>query len=266
MIPPDIVAQIHEIAQVEEVLSDFLSLKKRGANYIACCPFHNEKTPSFTVSPAKNIYKCFGCGKAGNSVKFVMEHENMTYPESLRHIAKRYNIEIPEAIRNEEAEQAQKERDSLFIVNNFALSHFQYNLENTDEGRSVGLGYFKERGFSPETIEKFQLGYSLNDFETFVRAAKSKGFRLDLMEQLGLLRSKNERKYPFFRARVMFTIHNLSGKVIAFAGRTLSKDKKIPKYINSPETEIYNKSNVLYAMHLAKGPIRKLDQCFLVEG
>lgn len=265
MIPKHIVDRVIESAEIEEVVSDFVTLKRRGANYIANCPFHNEKTPSFSVSPSKGIYKCFGCGKAGNSVKFVMEHESMTYPDALRYLAGKYNIEIEEIV-DDKGREEQLERDSLYIINQFALQHFQHNLLATEEGKSIGLSYFKERGFREHTIQKFELGYSLGSFEALIKAARAKGHNIELLKRLGLVRTKNERPYDFFRNRVQFPIHNLSGKVIAFAGRTLKKDKKTPKYVNSPETEIYVKSRVLYGMFHAKKSIREKDTCLLVEG
>ncbi|MEZ4884965.1 MAG: DNA primase [Chitinophagales bacterium] len=265
MIPPQTVAKILDAAQIEEVVGDFVSLKKRGANYVANCPFHNEKTPSFSVSPAKGIYKCFGCGNAGNSAKFVMEHENISYPEALRFLAKRYNIEVEE-IDTQEAREEKEERDSLFIVNEFASQYYQNNLFESDEGKSIGLSYFKQRGFRTETIKKFQLGYSLEQYDALFKEATAKGYKVEYLQKLGLARNKNGRDYDFFRARVQFPIFNLSGKVIAFAGRTLKSDKKIPKYVNSPETEIYHKSFTLYGMYFAKRAIRQRDECFLVEG
>lgn len=265
MIPEHVVANILDTAQVEDVIQDFIPLKKRGANYIANCPFHNEKTPSFSVSPAKGIYKCFGCGKAGNAARFVMDHEQMTYPEALRYLAKKYNIELEE-VNNEELVAEKKERDSLFIVTKFAGKYFTDNLLHTDEGKSVGLSYFHKRGFSQKTIETFQLGYSMESAKHFMNTVSQKGYKLELLKKVGLVSHKNNRHFPFFRARVMFTIHNLSGKIIAFAGRTLKSDKKIPKYINSPETEIYNKSKILYGIFQAKKAIRQEDNCYLVEG
>ncbi|MGB1207285.1 MAG: DNA primase [Chitinophagales bacterium] len=265
MIPEHTVAQILETAQIEEVVSDFINLKKRGANYIANCPFHNEKTPSFSISPSKGIFKCFGCGVAGNSAKFVMEHEKINYPEALRFLAKKYNIEVEE-FNNEEVRAENMQREGLFIVNTFAQKHFSENLLEVEEGKTIGLSYFEERGFRKDTIEKFQLGYSVDSFDKFIKTAKAKGYNVDLLKKVGLILEKNNRKFSFFRGRVMFPIHNLSGKVIAFAGRTLRTDKKIPKYINSPETEIYNKSNVLYGIFFARNTIRKKDECFLVEG
>lgn len=265
MIPAHTVANILDAAKIEEVVADFVTLKKRGANYIACCPFHNEKTPSFTVSPTKNIYKCFGCGAAGNTSKFVMEHEHFSYPEALKYLAKKYHIHIEEE-SSEQVREEQHLRDSLFIVNKFAAEHFKKNLYETDEGKSVGLSYFKERGFRDETIKKFGLGYTLDKFDDLLKAAKAKGYKLEYLKKLGLATTKNNRDFDFFRNRVLFTIHNQSGKPIAFAGRTLKKDKKIPKYVNSPETDIYHKSNVLYALYFARTAIRKQNLCLIVEG
>ncbi len=266
MIPEYLVTQIIDTADIVEVVSDFIPLKKRGANYTANCPFHNEKSPSFSVSAAKGIYKCFGCGNAGNAVKFVMEHEKMTFPEALGYLAQKYNIDIPVQQQTDEYKEEQQYRDSLYIINDFALKHFQRNLLHSNEGKSIGLSYFKDRGFRENTIAKFELGYSLDNFDTFIEVAKQKGYTMPVLEKLGLVRSKNNRFFPFFRGRVQFAIHNLSGKVIAFAGRTLKTDKKSPKYINSPETDIYVKNKVLYGMHLAKQSIRQFDNCFLVEG
>ncbi|MDF1696635.1 MAG: DNA primase [Saprospiraceae bacterium] len=263
MIKQGTIEKIMTTAKVEEVVEDFVNLKRRGVNMIGNCPFHDEKTPSFTVSPAKNIYKCFGCGKAGDPVRFMMEHEAMNYPEALRYLAGKYNIEIEET-ENTAEEKAYKELTaSYFIINEFAQKYFEENLFRTDEGKSVGLGYFKERGYNEQIIRKFQLGYTTRDRDDLTKRALQKRFNPEFLKKLGLTSKSN---YDFFRSRVMFTIHNLSGKVIAFAGRTLSKDKKTPKYINSPETDIYNKRKVLYGMYFAKQAIRKLDECIMVEG
>lgn len=263
MIKQETIQQIIALARVEEVVGDFVNLNRRGVNMIGLCPFHDEKTPSFTVSPAKNIYKCFGCGKGGDPVRFVMDHEGFSYPEALRYLAEKYNIEVQET-QDTAAEKALKlEKDSLFIINEYAKNYFENNLMNTQEGKAIGLSYFKERGFTEATIKKFNLGYAVDDYTDFTDFAKEKQLNTEKVKALGLTSQKG---YDFFRARVMFCIHNLSGKVIAFAGRTLSKDKKTPKYINSPETEIYNKRNVLFAMNFAKQPIRKEDECVIVEG
>ncbi len=263
MIPQDTVEKILETAQVEEVLGEFITLKKRGVNYIGLCPFHNEKTPSFTVSPAKGIYKCFGCGAAGNSTKFLMEHEHYSYPEALRFLANKYNIEVEEAEQDDTYREEASFRDGLYVINEFAQQYFTENLFNHAEGKQVGLSYFKERGFNESVVQKFELGYSLSQQEAFTKAAINKGFQLELLKKLGLT---TEKENDFFRERVIFPIHNLSGKVIGFGGRTLKSDKKIPKYLNSPESPIYHKSKVLYGAYFAKGPIRKEDECFLVEG
>lgn len=267
MIPPATVQQIIETARVEEVIGDFLTLKRRGANYIANCPFHGERTPSFYVSPAKGIYKCFGCGAAGNSVKFVMEHEKLSYPEALRYIAQKYGIEVAEAPAPDGEQLAEQQwHDSLYLINRFAAEHFQRNLFDTDEGQSVGLSYFKERHLSEATIRKFGLGYSIERNNALLTEARKKGYQATLLKEVGLVGDRFERDTDFFRARVMFPIHNTSGKVVAFAGRTLQSDKKIPKYVNSPETPIYHKSQVLYGLHLARTAIRRHDECWLVEG
>lgn len=251
------------IARVEEVIGDFINLRRRGVNMIGNCPFHDEKTPSFTVSPSKNIYKCFGCGKGGDSVRFIMDHEKISFPESIRFLANRYNITIEETVSSTENIEQKLITDSLYIVNEFARDHFTDTLFNRAEGKNIGLSYFKERGFREATIKKFELGYATEDRDEFTKKAIDKKFNIEHLRSLGLT-SKSD--LDFFRARVMFTIHNVSGKVIAFAGRTLSSDKKQPKYINSPESEIYNKRAVLYGLYFAKDAIRKEDECILVEG
>ncbi len=263
MIKPKSVEEILETAKVEEVVEDFVNLKRRGVNMIGLCPFHNEKTPSFTVSPSKGIYKCFGCGKGGNSVQFVMEHENMNFPEALRYLARKYGIKIEETEVSEEAREEQKYLDSLYIVNEYAKQFYQDQLFNTGRGRSVGLNYFKERGFREETIKKFGLGFAPQQKDAFTLKATQDGYNLELMKKLGLTTQYGR---DFFRDRVMFAIHNLSGKVIGFGGRILVKDVKAPKYINTPETDVYNKSKVLYGAYFAKRGIRGEDECILVEG
>jgi DNA primase len=264
MIPANTVQEIIDAARIEEVVEEYVSLRKRGSNYIGLCPFHNEKTPSFTVNPAKNIFKCFGCGKGGDSVGFLMEHEQFKYPEALRWLAKKYNIEIEEQERTPEQLAAQQLNDSLYIVNDFALKHFQEQLFETDEGKSIALSYFKQRGLREDTIRHFGLGYAPNQWDLLVKRAEASGYSKDLLRQLGL--SNQEGTRDFFRDRVMFTIHNLSGKVAAFAGRTMSTDKKIPKYINSPETAVYVKNKILYGAFQARKSIRQKDECILVEG
>lgn len=263
MISEKTVQEILETAKIEEVIQDYVSLKRRGVNMIGLCPFHNEKTPSFTVSPAKNIYKCFGCGKGGNPVQFLMEHEQFTFPEALRHLAGKYGIEIEETEVSPEERLKQQEADSLFLVNQFAKDFYQTQLFETDMGKSIGLSYFKERGFREETIKKFGLGYAPDSKDQFTLTAVNASYNLELLKKLGL---STQYGGDFFRNRVMFTIHNLSGKVVALAGRIMAKDVKAPKYINSPETEIYHKSNVLYGAYFAKTAISKQDECILVEG
>lgn len=252
-----------EIAKVEDVIQDYVTLKRRGVNMLGLCPFHNEKTPSFTVSPGKNIYKCFGCGKAGNAVQFVMEQEAFSFPEALRFLAKKYSIELEETQTSKENIEERKHLDSLTIITDYAKEFYNNNLFNTDLGKSVGLSYFKERGFREETIRKFGLGIALKQKDAFTLQAINDGYSIELLRKLGLT-SKFDS--DFFRDRVMFTIHNVSGKVIAFAGRTLSSEKRIPKYINSPETEIYIKNKVLYGAYFAKKAIRQEDECIIVEG
>ncbi|MCF8296046.1 MAG: DNA primase [Saprospiraceae bacterium] len=266
MINQETIQTIIETARVEEVIAEFVTLKKRGVNQIGLCPFHNEKTPSFTVSPAKGIYKCFGCGKAGNAVNFLMEHEHYSYPEALKYLAKKYNIEVEEEEQTPEQIQALNEKESLYHVSTFAANYFAENLKNKEEGKAIGLSYFKERGFSEETIEKFQLGYCIDSWDDFTAYALNNGYKLDYLATTGLTIKKDNKAYDRFRARVMFPIHNLSGRVIGFGGRTLSSDKTKPKYVNSPESEVYNKSKVLYGIYFAKNAILKKDNCFLVEG
>lgn len=263
MITQNTIGQIMAIAKVEDIVGDFVNLKRRGVNLIGLCPFHDEKTPSFTVSPAKNIYKCFGCGKGGDAVRFVMDHEGFSYPEALKYVARKYNIEVEETEDSKEELLVKEVRESLYIINELALEYFKKNLLETTEGVNIGKSYFKERGFTEATIKKFNLGYASGDYNDFYEYAKRKKINLEHAKSLGLISTNNN---DFFRSRVMFTIHNLSGKPIAFAGRTMTTSKKTPKYINSPESEIYNKRNVLYAMHFAKTPIRKEDECYIVEG
>jgi len=264
------IEQVFDIAAVEDVVGEFVNLKRRGANLLGLCPFHNEKTPSFTVSPAKGLYKCFGCGKGGNSAGFIMEHEKLSYPEAIRWLAQKYNIQLEETKPSIDAAE-QSVIDSLYVVNEFAKKYFIEQLWESEEGKSIGLSYFKERGFREDIIKKFELGFSQNKWDGFMEAAKTAGYKLEYAEQVGLIKSKGEdeatkRQFDFFRNRIMFTIHSMSGKPIAFAGRTLLQDKKVPKYINSPETEIYNKSRVLYGMAFAKNEIRKANKCYIVEG
>ncbi len=264
MIPPKQVQEILDLTRIEEVIEDFVTLRKRGVNLIGLCPFHNEKSPSFNVNPTRNIFKCFGCGKGGDAVTFLMEHEHFSYPDALRWLARKYNVEIQEIVRSPEQVAEIQYTDSLYIVNDFALQHFQQQLFDTDEGKSVALSYFKQRGLREETIRNFGLGYAPDQWDLLLKTAKSKGHDPDMLRKLGLVNQEATR--DFFRARVMFAVHNLSGKVAAFAGRTMSSDKNTPKYINSPETEIYVKNKILYGAFQAKKAIRQKDECILVEG
>jgi len=266
MIPKQTIDEIFDAAIIEEVVGEFVPLKKRGANYLGNCPFHNEKTPSFTVSPAKGIYKCFGCGKAGNSVNFIMEHEHYSYPEALKFLANKFNIEIEEEEQTDEQKQAANERESLYIVSNYAANYFKKQLHESDEGKAIGLSYFIERGFREDIIEKFQLGYNPNEWTAFTDAAEKEGYALKFLEKSGLTIVKEKKKFDRFKGRVMFPIHNLSGRVLGFGGRILKSDDKAAKYLNSPESEIYNKSKVLYGIYYAKKAITQENNCYLVEG
>jgi DNA primase len=267
MIDQGTVDRIFEAAQIVEIVQDYITLKRRGVNYLGNCPFHNEKTPSFTVSPAKNIYKCFGCGKGGNPVNFVMEHEKITYYEALKHLAKRYNISIVETEQSEEALQQKSDRESLLVVSDFARKTFVDNLFNHNEGRTIGLSYFKERGFREDTIKKFDLGYCVEERDQFTQKAQKQGYKLEFLVKTGLtVHSEGHNPFDRFAGRVMFPIHDLTGKVIAFGGRVMKLDKKTAKYLNSPESDIYHKSNVLYGIYHAKKAIIQEDKCYLVEG
>lgn len=252
---------------IVDVISDFISLKRSGQNYKALSPFNNEKTPSFYVVPAKGIFKDFSSGKGGDAITFVMEHEGMSYTEALRFLAKKYGIELKETVVAKEEQEALSARDSLYIVMNFAKDHYKELLFEHEEGQSIGLSYFRERGFNDRSIEKFELGYALNEWNHLEDLALKKGYSQEVLEKSGLvIRKDDDKHYDRFRGRVIFPVHNLAGKVIAFGARILTKEKDQPKYINSPETEIYHKSNVLYGMYQAKNAIRKEDFCFLVEG
>ena len=262
MISQKTIAEIFETAKIEEVVGDFVNLKRRGVNMIGLCPFHDEKTPSFTVSPAKNICKCFGCGKGGSPVSFLMEHDNLTYPEALRVLAQKYGIEIEEDGNPDKSKEERQHLESLYLINQFTKDFFIDQMNNTDIGKSVGLHYFKDRGFREEIIERFGLGYSPSEGKTLKKKLDDAGYEKELYEKLGVV--KNGR--DFYRGRVMFPIHNLTGKCIGFGGRILKANKKAPKYVNSSEAEIYNKSKILYGMFFAKNEIRKKDECILVEG
>ena len=266
MIPQDTIMSIIDTVRIEEVVSDFVSLKKRGANLIGVCPFHKEKTPSFIVSPAKGIFKCFGCGKAGDSVRFIMEHEHYSYPEALRYLANKYGIIIEEKEQSPEELMAQNEREKMFNINTFAQQYFSNTMKNDEEGLAVGMSYFRERGFRDAIIDKFQLGYCLNQRDAFIQYAVKNGYSKDLLLKIGLASGNEERMYDKYQGRVIFPIHNLTGKVIGFGARILSGDKTKAKYLNSPESEIYNKSQTLYGIYFAKNEISRLDECILVEG
>ena len=266
MIPKETIDLIFETARIDEVVGDFVQLKKRGVNLLGNCPFHDEKTPSFTVSPVKGIYKCFGCGKGGNAVNFVMDHEHFSYPEALKYLANKYNIFIEETVLTPEQEEAANDRESMFIVSNIANEYFQDQLFNSDEGRAVGLSYFKERGFREEVLKKFLLGYSPEKSDAFSAHALKEGYKLEFLEKTGLTIPKGTRNYDRFHGRVMFPIRSLSGRVIGFGGRILKSNIKAAKYLNSPESDIYYKSKVLYGMYYAKNSIVKKDRCLLVEG
>lgn len=266
MIPQNTIMSILDAVRIEEVVSDFVSLKKRGANLIGVCPFHKEKTPSFIVSPAKGIFKCFGCGKAGDSVRFVMEHEHYSYPEALRFLANKYGIIIEEKEQSPEELVAQNERERMFNINAFAQQYFSEMMKNNDEGLAVGMSYFRERGFRDTIINKFQLGYCPNQRDSFVQHALKNGYSKELLLKTGLASGNEERMYDRYQGRVIFPIHNLTGKVIGFGARILSSDKTKAKYLNSPESEIYNKSQTLYGIFFAKNEISRLDNCILVEG
>lgn len=267
-IPREIVEQILQSSRIEEVVGEFVTLKKRGTNLWGTCPFHNEKTPSFSVNPARNIFKCFGCGKAGDSAKFLMEHEHLTYVEALRLLAKKYNIKIEEREATPEEIAAQTERERMFNVNEFADRFFVDMLWNTEEGKTIGLEYFRERGFLNPIIEKFHLGYSPAKWDAFTEYARQNGYPDELLEKIGLSIKGEKRLYDRYHGRVMFPIQNLTGKVIGFGGRILVNDpeKKSPKYQNSPESEIYDKKLTLYGIYQARSAIAKLDECILVEG
>ena len=269
MIPKFTIARIMEESRIDEVVGEYVTLKKRGASLIGNCPFHNEKTPSFNVSVSKGIYKCFGCGKAGNVVTFLMENQQLTYVEALKYLAKKYNIEIVEEHVSEEKkkeeEEKQSQTESILIANAFAQRFFTDYLLHDEKG-GIGLAYFKERGFSNQMIEKFQLGFAPESGTELTDAALKAGYQLDVLKKAGLTSSKENSKYDFFRNRVMFPIHSMTGKVIAFGGRIMIKDEKAPKYVNTSESDVYVKSKILYGIYQARNDIRKKDECLLVEG
>jgi DNA primase len=267
MILKSTIDRIMEATDIVEVIGEFVQLKKRGANYVGLSPFANERTPSFTVSPAKGIFKDFSSGKGGSAVTFLMELEKFTYPEALKWLAKKYSIEVEETVDAPEDREADNRRESLMIVSGYAAKFFHESLLETEEGKAIGLSYFKERGFSADTIKKFELGYSPDQWEAFTGQALKEGYLEEFLTESGLsVKRDNGSLYDRYRGRVMFPIHSFTGRVIAFGGRTLKSDKNVPKYVNSPESEIYHKSSVLYGLHFAKKSIREEDNCYLVEG
>ena len=268
MIDKSTIARIQDAAQIVEVVSDFVTLKRRGVNYLGLCPFHDDRTPSFSVSPAKNICKCFSCGEGGTAVHFIMKHEQLSYYEALKYLAKKYNIEVRERELTDEEKMLESERESMFIINEYARTYFQNILYDNQEGRTVGLSYFKERGFRDDIIKKFELGYALEQRNAFSTEALRLGYKKELLLKTGLVAGgeNNSPLYDRFRGRVIFPVHTLSGKVVAFGGRILRKADNLAKYVNSPESEIYSKSRELYGIYFAKRAIVKADNCFLVEG
>lgn len=267
MIDPITIGRIQDAAQIVDVVSDFVTLRRRGVNYVGLCPFHDDRTPSFYVSPAKNICKCFACGEGGTPVNFIMKHEQLSYYEALKYLAKKYNIEVEEREFTDEEKQAQNDRESMFILNEYARDYFVNILHDHPEGKAVGLSYFKERGFRDDIIRKFQLGYSLEQRDAFSVEAQRAGYKRDYLLKTGLSTAyDNQPLHDRFRGRVMFPVHTLSGKVVAFGGRILKKMENTGKYVNSPESEIYSKSKELYGIYFARNAIVKQDKCFLVEG
>lgn len=267
MIKQEVVDKILDTARIEEVVGDFVDLKKRGTSLIGLCPFHNEKSPSFHVSVSKGIYKCFGCGAGGDPVRFIMEHEKYSYPEALRFLATKYHIEVEETQQTDEQLQIRDHRESLLVVTGWAGTFFTKSLWETTEGQNIGLQYFRERGFRDDIVKKFELGYSPEGWSTLLDQARSEGYNDEYLEETGLIIKKDDNSaYDRFRGRVMFPIHNLTGRVLGFGGRTLKTEKSVPKYVNSPESPIYHKSDVLYGLFQAKKAISQQDKCYLVEG
>lgn len=267
MIDRSTIDRIIDAADIVEVIQDFVLLKKRGANYLGLCPFHNEKTPSFTVSPSKGIFKCFGCGKAGNSVNFIMEHERLSYPEALRFLAAKYHIDVVEREMTPEEGARQNERESMMVLSQFASKNFQENLFQTEEGVAIGLSYFKERGFRQDTLKKFEVGYCMDKWDAFTQTAINAGYDKMYLIKTGLsIENENNMLFDRFRGRVIFPIHSLSGQILGFGGRVLKKDAKTAKYLNSPESEIYHKSRILYGIYHARRAIGQFEKCYLVEG
>ncbi|WP_432222293.1 DNA primase [Flavobacterium sp. TMP13] len=266
MISQSTIDTVFETARVEEVIGDFVQLKRAGSNYKGLSPFSDERSPSFMVSPVKQIWKDFSSGKGGNSVAFLMEHEHFTYPEAIKYLARKYNIEIEETLQTDAEKAITDVRESMYLVSEFAAKYFQDVLVNTEEGKAIGYSYFKERGFTSETIKKFALGYSPETWDAFTKQALGKGFQMEFLESTGLTIAREDRPFDRFKGRVMFPIHSMSGRVLGFGGRILTNDKKAAKYLNSPESDIYHKSKVLYGIFQAKQSIAKLNNCFLVEG
>lgn len=267
MISKETIEKVFDIARVEEVIGDFVQLKRAGSNMKGLSPFVNEKSPSFMVSPVKQIWKDFSSGKGGNAVTFLMEHEHFTYPEAIKYLANKYNIEVEETVETNEEKEKANEKESMYLVSEFARDYFKNTLLKTDEGKAIGLSYFKERGFTLETIEKFQLGFSPDSWDVFSKEALGKGYQLEFLEKTGLtIKREDGSLFDRFKGRVMFPIHSMSGRVLGFGGRILTNDKKAAKYLNSPESDIYHKSKVLYGIYHAKQAIAKLDNCYLVEG
>ena len=266
MISRSTIDRVFETARVEEVIGEFVQLKKAGSNFKGLSPFTDEKSPSFMVSPVKQIWKDFSTGKGGNSVSFLMEHEHFSYPEALRWLAKKYNIEIEETEQSSEEKEQMNERESMFMVSNFAKDYFHDLMLNSNKGKAIGLSYFKERGFTDETIKRFELGYCIDEWDNFTNSALAKGYDLKYLASTGLTIVKENKQFDRFKGRVMFPIHSMSGRILGFGGRILTADKKAAKYLNSPESDIYHKSKILYGLYQAKKEIAKQDNCFLVEG
>ncbi len=266
MISPNTIQQITSRIDIIEIVGEFVKLKKRGANYLGNCPFHNEKSPSFTVSPSKEIYKCFGCGKSGNAIGFLMEHEKYSYVEALKWLAKKYNIDVEETELSPEVKQQQQVAESLFIINNFAQKHFSHNLFSTEEGNDVALSYLKQRGFREEILQKFQVGYNLDQRDDLTRQALKNQYNIEYLQKSGLISLRNEVPADNYRGRIIFPVHNTTGKIIGFGARVIKTSDRAPKYINTPENELYVKSKILYGTYFARQSIDKLDECLLVEG
>ena len=266
MISKETIDKVFETARVEEVIGDFVNLKKSGSNFKGLSPFSDERTPSFMVSPVKQIWKDFSTGKGGSAVSFLMEHEHFSYPEAIKYLANKYNIEVEETERTDEQKEAANERESMYLVSEYARDYFHKTLLATEQGKAIGLSYFKERGFTDETIRKFQLGYNPDQWDAFTSEAIRQGYKLDYLEKTGLTIVKEEKQFDRFKGRVMFPIHSMSGRVLGFGGRILDSSKKAAKYLNSPESDIYHKSKVLYGIYYAKQSIAKEDNCYLVEG